>query len=63
MGVPPHFRFGCEPREELGLVQIVEEGGDVGVDGVEAIIEDKRWVVEWEADAVVGRWAGEEGGG
>ena len=63
MGVPPHFRFSCEPREEFGLVQIMEEGGDVGVDRVEAIVEDKRWVVEWGADAVVGRWAGEEGGG
>ena len=63
MGVPPHFRFGCEPCEYFGLVQIVKEGGDIGVDGVEAIIEDKRWVVEGGSDAVVGSWAWEGGVG
>ena len=34
MGVPPHFGFGCKTREKFGLVEVMEEGRHIGVDGV-----------------------------
>ena len=52
--VPSHILFDDKPCQQFGLVDVLREVRYITVNGINVIVKDEGWPIQWGPDTVVG---------